>query len=38
VYPFDGGVSDKVWMSLNKGERQRMTYTVRTDPHVDVTP
>lgn len=32
---FDGGVRDKVWMSLNKGERQAMTYTVRTDPFME---
>lgn len=29
---FDGGVRDSVWMSLNGGERQAMTYRVRTDP------
>ncbi|MBC53061.1 MAG: hypothetical protein CMQ34_04405 [Gammaproteobacteria bacterium] len=32
---FDGGVRDKVWMSLNRGERQAMTYTVRTDPFAE---
>lgn len=31
---FDGGVRDKVWMSLNGGERQQMVYTVRVDPFV----
>lgn len=29
---FDGGPRDSVWMSLNGGERQAMTYRVRTDP------
>lgn len=32
---FDGGVRDNVWMSLNSGERQQMTYAVRTDPLVE---
>ncbi|TFH73575.1 hypothetical protein E3V39_10270 [Gammaproteobacteria bacterium LSUCC0112] len=32
---FDGGVRDKVWMSLNKGDRQAMTYTVRSDPFME---
>lgn len=31
---FDGGERDKVWMSLDGGERQAMIYTVRTDPFV----
>lgn len=29
---FDGGPRDSVWMSLDGGERQAMTYRVRTDP------
>lgn len=32
---FDGGARDKVWMSLNSGDRQPMTYSVRTDPFVE---
>ncbi|GJM13687.1 MAG: hypothetical protein DHS20C12_20900 [Pseudohongiella sp.] len=29
---FDGGVRDSVWASIDGGEAQAMTYTVRTDP------
>ncbi len=32
---FDGGARDRLWMSLNNGERQAMTYTVRTDPFME---
>jgi hypothetical protein len=32
---FDGGPRDSVWFSLNGATLQAMTYTVRTDPHVD---
>ncbi len=32
---FDGGVRDQVWLRLDQGERQAMTYTVRTDPFVE---
>jgi hypothetical protein len=32
---FDGGERDKVWLSLNSGERQPMTYSVRTDPFME---
>lgn len=32
---FDGGVRDQVWLRHNGGERQAMTYTVRTDPFVE---
>ena len=32
---FDGGVRDKVWMSLDGGDRQPMIYTVRTDPFAE---
>jgi len=32
---FDGGARDSVWLSLNGGERQPMTYVVRTDPFVE---
>ena len=32
---FDGGERDRVWMSLDGGADQPMTYTVRTDPYVE---
>jgi len=32
---FDGGARDQVWLSLNRGDRQAMTYTVRTDPFLE---
>lgn len=32
---FDGGERDRVWMSLDDGPDQPMTYTVRTDPYVE---
>ena len=32
---FDGGPRDSVWLSLNGATPESMTYTVRTDPHVD---
>lgn len=32
---FDGGARDSVWLSLNKGVRTALTYTVRTDPFVE---
>ena len=32
---FDGGVRDSVWLSLNGGAKQAMTYRVRTDPFVE---
>jgi hypothetical protein len=32
---FDGGARDTVWMSLNGGAREEMTYTVRTDPFAE---
>ncbi len=32
---FDGGVRDSVWASVDGGEAQVMTYTVRTDPFAE---
>lgn len=32
---FDGGPRDSVWMSLNGGAREEMTYTMRTDPFAE---
>ncbi|MBT8145529.1 MAG: calcineurin-like phosphoesterase C-terminal domain-containing protein [Gammaproteobacteria bacterium] len=32
---FDGGERDRVWMSLDDGPDQPMTYSVRTDPYVE---
>lgn len=32
---FDGGIRDKVWVSLDGGEPIAMQYTVRTDPFVE---
>lgn len=32
---FDGGVRDRVWMSIDGQPRQPMRYSVRTDPYVE---
>ncbi|MFK7863108.1 MAG: calcineurin-like phosphoesterase C-terminal domain-containing protein [Pseudohongiellaceae bacterium] len=32
---FDGGARDQVWGTLDNGERQSLTYTVRTDPFIE---